>query len=336
MPVVNIYKYLGIYFSTKLCFTAACTDLASRGKRALTCIQQKLTALENQSLVLFTKLFDAQVQPIIQYGAEIWGLYDAALQCEQVHLFALKKFLRVTSKTPNDLIYGETNRYPIYVNSAIRVIKYWLKLMQMDQTRLPRKAYDMLYYLDLRGKSNWVSKVKFKLFSLGFGFVWEQQGVGDVHWFISILRARLIECRWQEWSAHIQDSDRFDFYQQFNLLHCVPTYLSLRMDMHLKRTVTLFRFGISDLLVHHFRYKRNSFYNLLCPLCKDAEETEVHFVFCCPALNDLRTQFIPQKYYKYPSQFRLSLLMACTNETVVKRFAIYLFKSFKIRSIICS
>ena len=48
----------------------------------------------------------------------------------------------------------------------------------MEETRLPRKAYDMLYDLDLKEKSNWVSKVKFKLFSLGFGFVWGTTGCG--------------------------------------------------------------------------------------------------------------------------------------------------------------
>ena len=160
MPVVNIYKYLGIYFSTKLSFTAACKDIASRGKRALVYIMQKLSALDNQSLELFLKIFDSQVQPVVQYGAEIWGLYDAAVYCENVHLFALKKFLGVSMKTPNDLVYGEVNRFPIYLNSAIRCVKYWLKLTQMENVRLPKKAYNMLYILDSRGKSNWVTMVK--------------------------------------------------------------------------------------------------------------------------------------------------------------------------------
>jgi hypothetical protein len=32
MPVVNVYKYLGIMFSTRLSFSAACRDLTSRAK----------------------------------------------------------------------------------------------------------------------------------------------------------------------------------------------------------------------------------------------------------------------------------------------------------------
>jgi hypothetical protein len=45
MPVANVYKYLGIYFTTRLSFVSACKDLASRAKNALLCILQKLYML---------------------------------------------------------------------------------------------------------------------------------------------------------------------------------------------------------------------------------------------------------------------------------------------------
>ena len=34
MPVVNVYKYLGVLFSTKISFTATCCDLSSQAKNA--------------------------------------------------------------------------------------------------------------------------------------------------------------------------------------------------------------------------------------------------------------------------------------------------------------
>ena len=80
----------------------------------------RLSSLQNTSLKLFLKLFDVQMQPIAQYGSELWGLSKAALCCESVHLFALKKFLCVDRRTPNDLIYGETDRYPMYIDSAVQ------------------------------------------------------------------------------------------------------------------------------------------------------------------------------------------------------------------------
>ena len=51
---------------------------------------------------------------------------------EKVHTFALKKLLNVSPRTPNDISYGETGRFPLYVHSYTACIKYWLRLTTMD------------------------------------------------------------------------------------------------------------------------------------------------------------------------------------------------------------
>ena len=108
------------------------------------------------------------------------------------------------------------------------------------------------------------------------------------------------------------------------------------MDNQLKFTMARFRFGISDILSHRLRYKNVSAMDLICPLCKNDLETDIHFVFLCPVLEELRNQFIPFKYRKHPSLFRLILLMSTTHEFTVKQFAIFLYKAFNLRSIYCS
>jgi len=338
MPVVNVYKYLGILFSTRLSFSAACQDLVSRAKNALFCIMRKLYVLNNNSLAIFLKLFDSRVQPIAQYGAELWALDEvASVHIEKLHLFALKKFLGVERRTPNDFVYGDTGRYPISIHSVIRCINYWLKLLQMPDSRLPHKAYLMLYRLDERGKVNWVSKVRKFLFLYGFGVVWVNQSVGDCRAFVSVLRERLIDCRWQNWASHMHESERFSTYCGFNgFLHETKLYLKLDFDRHIKTVVTRFRFGVSDLFVHYYRYKSGNNFDMICPLCRQAQENEVHFVLCCTFLTDLRLRFISEKFYKNPNLFRLNLLMASTQEEIVRNFALYLYKAFKLRKIAMS
>ena len=77
---------------------------------------------------MFLKLFDAQVQPVTEYGSEIWGLGKAAIHTEQVRLFVLKRLLGLGMKTLNDFVHSETYRFPITLNSAVRCIRYWLKI----------------------------------------------------------------------------------------------------------------------------------------------------------------------------------------------------------------
>ena len=161
LPVVNVYKYLGVFFSMKLSFTASCYDLTSKAKNAVLCIMQKLWILNNNNFELFLKLFESQVQPIALCGAELWGLETTAVHCKKVHLFALKRFLWVEMRTPNDLVYGETNRHPLFVNSAVRCICYWLRLMRMEEPKLPNKLIGC--YINGWTRWNWASNVCCKL-----------------------------------------------------------------------------------------------------------------------------------------------------------------------------
>ena len=113
-------------------------------------------------------------------------------------------------------------------------------------------------------------------------------------------------------------------------------YLNLNIDRHLKFIMTRFRLGISDIAVHYYRYKRHTDNDLFCPLCREAQENELRFVLCCPMLSDLREQFIPAKFHKFPSSFRFRLLLASNNENIVGNLSVYVYKAFKLRSTLSS
>ena len=64
------------------------------------------------------KLFDLQVQPALTYTAEVWGSTKVK-EIERVHMYACKKALSVSQKTPNAMIYGELGRYPLFVRKYV-------------------------------------------------------------------------------------------------------------------------------------------------------------------------------------------------------------------------
>ena len=128
--------------------------------------------------MLFVKIFYDQVQAIVLYGAEIWGLDNSSFVINDVRLFGLKRYLGIDRRTPNDLVYGEVGRFPIEINASVRCIRYWLKLTRMDEHRLPLRAYRMLLNLDQREKTNWVNHVRKALCVNGFSDVWDNQVVG--------------------------------------------------------------------------------------------------------------------------------------------------------------
>ena len=144
------------------------------------------------------------VKPILLYGSEIWG-YQKRKCIESVQIHFCKFLLKLGSHTSNDASLGECGRYNLYVDSLLKCIKFWIKIVHMPNSRLPKHSYDMLYVLDQNGKNTWVSEVKYVLHRTGFGYVWIAQTVGNVRLFLSEFKQRVIDIEKQNWfSLHIK------------------------------------------------------------------------------------------------------------------------------------
>ena len=124
MEIVNMYKYLGIYFSTRLSFSHALNDMSQRAKKGVICIFKLLWSLGERSPSIFFKLLDTQIQSMLNCGSEVWGRDADHTPIERVHLFALKRFLNTSLRTPNRMVYGETGRYPLFVNIYVKCMKF--------------------------------------------------------------------------------------------------------------------------------------------------------------------------------------------------------------------
>ena len=74
---------------------------------------------------------------------------------EKVHMMACKRFFGggVPLRTPNKMVYGELGRYPLFVNSTLRCLKYWLRVLKMDDSRIPKQTYKMMILMDENEKN---------------------------------------------------------------------------------------------------------------------------------------------------------------------------------------
>ena len=326
IEVVNEYKYLGIKFSTKLANTSALSDLAARGKSACIQIFRMLFKLNNTIPGLWFKLFDAQVQPILLYGAEVWGL-DSCSLIENVHLYFMKRYLNVSSRTPNTVIYGELGRYPLYINARIRSVRYWLKLLRMSSTRYPRKVYKMLLNR-VYVKDNWVTKLKDTLLKYGFGTQWSQQIVQNDRAFLQDLRTKMIDEFNVEWSTKLLRSPRFSVYALFKQERCLERYLNVVTLRSFRDVLVKFRVGISDIFRHKYRY--NNAYTLVCPCCTEADEDEIHVLLQCPVYDDLRTKYLG-KFKDPPNLDTFKKLLSSVDDNHIKQLTCLLYHIMKRR-----
>jgi hypothetical protein len=72
------------------------------------------------------KLFD--YQDILLYSSEIWG-FECISNIEKIHLQFCKRVASVRSSTPNFMIYGELGRLPLELQTKIKMICFWYKLV---------------------------------------------------------------------------------------------------------------------------------------------------------------------------------------------------------------
>ena len=57
-------------------------------------------------------MFEKTIEPILLYGAEIWGAENTTI-IEKYHLKVLKQILGVRPNTPTYMVLGETGKLPL-------------------------------------------------------------------------------------------------------------------------------------------------------------------------------------------------------------------------------
>ena len=62
-------------------------------------------------------------------------------------MFACKRFSNVGVQLPNKMIYGDSGRYLMFIASAVRCVRYWLRITNISDDRSPKEAYYMLLHL---------------------------------------------------------------------------------------------------------------------------------------------------------------------------------------------
>ena len=123
---------------------------------------------------------------------------------------------------------------------------------------------------------------------------------------------------WQERHSCCENSDRLNVYRTFSTVHDTTTNPRINIDRHFKCIMTRYRLGLSDTAEHHYRYKRHTDNDLICPVNGEAQENELRFVLCCPVVGGRRMPFVRPKLHKCPSLFRLSRLLASTSENTTR------------------
>ena len=86
---------------------------------------------------------------------------------------------------------------PLYVTRILRIIKYWLKIINLDDHSPVKILYHTALELnekdDTHTASFWIDNVKNTLYKYGFGYVWENQMYANDSDFFDVFELRLMD-----------------------------------------------------------------------------------------------------------------------------------------------
>ena len=88
---------------------------------------------------MFFTLFDRKISPVILHGSEIWG-FSKRESIELVNRYACKWYMCVGLNSSNSALLGYCGRFPLWIEAARRCIKYWLRILNMDESRYVKKC----------------------------------------------------------------------------------------------------------------------------------------------------------------------------------------------------
>ena len=281
LELTEKYKYLGVIFTEKNDFTLNAENLARGGGRALGSIITKLRSLKDFGINTYEKLFNACVVPILDYHSSVWGFKDYnAIDCVQNR--SLRYFLGVHRFAPKLAINGDVGWLPAKERRWYNMLRYWNRLINMDNSRICKKIFLSDYSIC---RNNWSSEVKHIMNKLGLIRNFDNLECCDI-----ITSKPLLYSSYAEgWSEKILTVPKLRTYITFKTSYTAEKYVLMNLNRSERSILAQFRCGILPLRIETGRYIGEKPHERLCKVCLSGQvEDELHFLFKCFLYDDLR------------------------------------------------
>ena len=289
----------------------------------------KIHSLKQCGFKTYQKLYDTCVLPILDYSSAVWG-YKHFQSSDNVQNRAIRYFLGVHRFTPVIALTGETGWLPSMYRRWIIMLKYWNRLVLLDEDRLTKSAFETDYqhsaYTD-----NWCSDIKRIMMNLQLTSHFDHQTPVD----INTVKERIETYYSARWSADCENTPKLRTYRTFKSHRSIKCedYLMLDLTRNERAVYAQFRCGVLPLRVETGRYVGEAPDERLCTMCDaQAVEDETHFLTNCAMYQTIRETVFgdildTQLYKDLSNAQRLTYLITNFNRKVAK----FIVRSFIVR-----
>jgi len=129
------YRYLGLWFTENLDMSLTAQELSKSAGRALGALYTKFILDGGMSCSIFKTLYESLVEPVLFYGAGIWGV-NIYRFTQTIQNKACRLFLGTGKNASNIATFGDLGLNSCMVKQRLEVSRLWLRLHSSDPNRL--------------------------------------------------------------------------------------------------------------------------------------------------------------------------------------------------------
>ena len=307
---VNSYKYLGIELDSKLSLREFKTRIGEKARKNVSKVWSMGMKNGCLSVKAGINLYQALIRSVLEYGCEIWGDEEWE-QGERIQREMGRRILRCSGKTTNEAVLGELGWWKLRTRREYCKLKYWIRILLMNNTRLVKKVYNKSKEKYIRtGTNNWCKIIHRLAIKYDLEAVWEDEKViqqpPDEKKEESEITPRRLKQRWTSylyqkvqmieeaaWLRQMNKKPKLRTYCTFKHKLELESYLKSETQKSAKFLLTRIRTGTSELRIETGRWKRpqEKVEERRCRACMTGEaEDEKHFILDCKTYQIMREE----------------------------------------------
>ena len=216
-----------------------------------------------------------------EYASEVWG-YGENVSCEGIQQRASRFYLGVHPKTSTLALIGYIGWSTAQLKRHRNIMRYWNRLIQMDDTRLTKQIF--LYDVN-KCFGNRSSEVKSILNATGLEMIFDNLMVCNY----KDIYQKCIDNYAERWKLGVALKPKLRTYVLFKEALGTEDYIKLCSSRRKRSLLAQFRMGILPIALETGRFRNLAIADRLCVLCNlQAVEDELHFLCVCSLYNDIR------------------------------------------------
>ena len=224
LGIAECYKYLGVYFHEHLDFSTHCNAISKGAGRALGGLTSKIRKMKDFGFKTYEKLYFSCVAPILDYGSSTWRI--KSYRClDNIQNRAMRFFMGVHRYAPITALIGDINWLPCLYRHWLNIVRFWNRLIRMDNNRLTKA----MFHQDCRlCNNNWSSDFKVMLNKLGLDNFFGSKSCID----LTLAEYKINIYYKSIWTISVENLPKLRTYRLFKQVTSTEKYIIFNLSRH--------------------------------------------------------------------------------------------------------